>query len=117
MLNLYVLLFTPDPLIKLPLNFLCLDIRSDNTSLSITSTPNSLNIFLFNIPDTLCKVLKVINPKNIIKAIDRLLSTLPIPDPLPKYEKLLPINLGYLAWLIIGFCPAGKKAFGIPGFP
>jgi hypothetical protein len=51
----------------------------------------------FNIPDTLCKVLKVINPKTIIKAIDLLLSLLPIPDPLPKYEKLLPINLGYLA--------------------
>ena len=71
----------------------------------------------FNIPDTLCKVLKVINPKNIIKAIDLLLSLLPIPDPLPKYEKLLPINLGFLAWLIIGFCPAGKKAFGFPGYP
>ena len=71
----------------------------------------------FNTPDTLCKVLKVINPKNIIKAIDLLLSLLPIPDPLPKYEKLLPINLGYLAWLIIGFCPAGKKAFGFPGYP
>ena len=71
----------------------------------------------FNIPDALCKVLKVINPKNIIKAIDLLLSLLPIPDPLPKYEKLLPINLGYLAWLIIGFCPAGKKAFGFPGYP
>ena len=71
----------------------------------------------FNIPDTLCKVLKVINPKNIIKGIDFLLTSLAIPDPLPKYEKLLPINLGYLAWLIIGFCPAGKKAFGIPGFP
>ena len=71
----------------------------------------------FNISDTLCKVLKVINPKNIIKDIDLLLSHIPIPDPLPKYEKLLPINLGYLAWLIIGFCPAGKKAFGIPGFP
>ena len=52
-----------------------------------------------------------------MKAIDFLLSQLPIPDPLPKYEKLLPINLGYLAWLIIGFCPAGKKSFGIPGFP
>lgn len=71
----------------------------------------------FNIPNTLCKVLKIINPKNIIKAIDLLLSLLPIPDPLPKYEKLLPINLGYLAWLIIGFCPAGKKAFGFPGYP
>ena len=71
----------------------------------------------FNIPDTLCKVLKVINPQTIIKAIELLLSLLPIPDPLPKYEKLLPINLGYLAWLIIGFCPAGKKAFGFPGYP
>ena len=71
----------------------------------------------FNMPDTLCKVLKVINPQTIIKAIDLLLSLLPIPDPLPKYEKLLPINLGYLAWLIIGFCPAGKKAFGFPGYP
>lgn len=71
----------------------------------------------FNIPDTLCKVLQVINPQNMIKSIDLMLSFLPIPDPLPKYEKLLPINLGYLAWLIIGFCPAGKKAFGIPGFP
>ena len=71
----------------------------------------------FNIPETLCKVLKVINPQTIIKAIDLLLTPLPIPDPLPKYEKLLPINLGYLAWLIIGFCPAGKKAFGFPGYP
>ena len=71
----------------------------------------------FKIPETLCKVLKVINPETIIKAIDLLLSPLPIPDPLPKYEKLLPINLGYLAWLIVGFCPAGKKAFGFPGYP
>ena len=71
----------------------------------------------FNIPETLCKVLKVINPETIIKAIDLLLSPLPIPDPLPKYEKLLPINLGYVNWLSTGFCPAGKKAFGFPGFP
>lgn len=69
------------------------------------------------LPDNFCKGLEIINPKNIIKAINNVLSLLPVPDALPKYEKLTPINLGYLAWLITGFCPAGKKAFGFPGFP
>jgi hypothetical protein len=71
----------------------------------------------FVIPDNLCKSLKVINPNAIIKAIDLFLSLIPLPNALPKYEKLVPWNLGYLAWLIIGFCPGGKKAFGFPGFP
>lgn len=71
----------------------------------------------FMIPDTLCKALKVIDGKLIAKAIDLFLMLIPLPNALPKYEKLVPWNLGFLAWLLTGFCPGGKKAFGFPGFP
>ena len=97
------------------------NIANNSTRIAMIATGASLGLVCaftqFNIPDTLCKVLKVINPRTIIKDVDHLLSLLPIPDPLPKYEKLLPINLGYVNWLSTGFCPAGKKAFGFPGYP
>lgn len=64
-----------------------------------------------------CKRLNLLDPMKIIKAIELLVCFLPIPQALPKYEKLIIINLGYLAWLLTSFELAGKKSFGIPGMP
>lgn len=54
--------------------------------------------------------------KSILSTINTLLAILPLVEPLPKYERL-PMwkNLGYFLWLLTGWCPAGKKSFGIPG--
>lgn len=54
--------------------------------------------------------------ESILSAINTLLAVLPLVEPLPKYERL-PMwkNLGYFLWLLTGWCPAGKKSFGIPG--
>lgn len=64
-----------------------------------------------------CKALQLKDPASILKLIENLLTLLFIPQALPKYEKLLPINVGYLMWLILSFEPAGKKSFGFPGQP
>lgn len=45
------------------------------------------------------------------------LSTLALPEPMPKYERLSVTNLGYLTWLITSFEPTMKKCFGFPGYP
>jgi hypothetical protein len=51
----------------------------------------------------------------IYKAIDILISLLPFPQPLPKYEKLnMFTNLGFSIWLVTGWCRAGNVAFGLP---
>ena len=62
-----------------------------------------------------CRRLSLLDPMKIVKAVELLVSLLPIPQGLPKYEKLHILNLGYDAWLITSWCPAGKKSFGIPG--
>lgn len=62
-----------------------------------------------------CPDLSKLNPKEILKLIDVILKVLPIPQPLPKYENLSLLNLGFLAWLLTGFCPAGHSSFGLPG--
>ena len=56
-----------------------------------------------------------LNPETILKLINEILKTLAIPQPLPKYENLSLLNLGFLAWLLTGFCPAGQASFGLPG--
>lgn len=65
----------------------------------------------FPIPD-----IQVLDIQELIyKAIDIVLSLLPVPQPLPKYEKLNILNLGYMMWLMTGWCRAGQVAFGLPG--
>ena len=48
----------------------------------------------------------------ILKSIESIVSSIPVPQALPKFEKLSLTNLGFLAWLITGFEPAGLKSFG-----
>lgn len=65
--------------------------------------------------DISCSDLSVLDPKNILKLIEDIVKAIPVSEPLPKYENLSIDNLGFLTWLISGFCPAGKQSFGIPG--
>lgn len=51
------------------------------------------------------------------KLIGILLSTLALPEALPKYERLHVANLGFLAWMLTSFQPAMKRNFGLPGYP
>lgn len=62
-----------------------------------------------------CPDMSKLNPETILKLIDEILKLLAIPQPLPKYENLSLLNLGFLAWLLTGFCPAGQASFGLPG--
>ena len=61
-----------------------------------------------------CNALKLLDPMTILKAIETLVSLLPLAQPLPKYEKLSFTNIGFLVWLITGFEPAGFQSFGFP---
>lgn len=61
--------------------------------------------------------LQKIDPAMIRTAINMLLQSLTDADALPPYEKLSIINPRFLVFLLTGFEPAGKKTFGIPGFP
>lgn len=54
---------------------------------------------------------------SILKQVDNIVSLIPIPQSLPKYEKLSLTNLGFLAWCMTGWCPAGKQCFGFPYYP
>lgn len=52
----------------------------------------------------------------LYQAEDKLISLLPSPMPLPKYENLnMLTNIGFDMWLITGWCRAGQVAFGLPG--
>lgn len=53
----------------------------------------------------------------IRQAIKIILMSLIDAEALPRYEKLTPINVRFLMFLITGFEPAAKKTFGLPGFP
>ena len=55
--------------------------------------------------------------KAVRQAIALLLMTLVDAEALPRYEKLTPINIRFMVFLITGFEPAAKKTFGFPGFP
>lgn len=60
--------------------------------------------------------IQVMNVRELIyKAIDIVLQLLPVPQPLPKYEKMNVLNIGYMMWLMTGWCRAGQVAFGLPG--
>ena len=62
-----------------------------------------------------CEELSKLDSSTILNYIDKLLKLLIIPQPLPKFENLSPVNLGFLSWLITGFLPAGRLSFGFPG--
>ena len=61
--------------------------------------------------------LQEIDTAKILKQVDNIVSLIPIPQALPKYEKLSIANLGFLAWCMTGWCPAGKQSFGFPYYP
>lgn len=54
---------------------------------------------------------------NLMKKIALVVSLSIQPEPLPKYERLHPANIGYMTWLITSFEPTMKKCFGLPTFP
>lgn len=57
------------------------------------------------------------DPSIIRTAVMMLLQLLVDAEALPRYEKLSITNIRFLVFLVTGFEPAGKKTFGIPGFP
>lgn len=61
--------------------------------------------------------LNKLDPAKVLKTVDNIVSLIPIPQGLPKYEKLSITNLGFLAWCMTGWCPAGKQSFGFPYYP
>ena len=50
-------------------------------------------------------------------AVNALIMALFDAESLPRYEKLTPINIRFMVFLVTGFEPAAQKTFGIPGFP
>ena len=101
------------------------DITIANTNASVTDyLPEPVKLTLENIAesvDTANVPLKVslnkVNLKSILNAVETILLASIYPQPLPKYERLLPVNAGYMLFLMTGFNAAGKLAFGLPGFP
>lgn len=57
------------------------------------------------------------NPEQIKTMVNTILQSLLEAEPLPRYEKLNLINIRFLTFLATGFVPAGKRSFGIPGYP
>lgn len=72
---------------------------------------------IIDIPDSNVKLEKSFDLSLLKAAIVLLLSLLFTPEALPKYERLHPGNLGFMAWLLTSFEPTMKKCFGLPGFP
>lgn len=70
-----------------------------------------------DIPDSTIKLEDTIDLAALKGLIVKLLSTLFTPEPLPKYERLHPANLGFMTWLLTSFEPTMKKCFGLPGYP
>lgn len=70
-----------------------------------------------DIPDMPGVVLDAISDTDVNTFIKSILSLYLVSEPLPKYERLTLLNLGYMYWLIMGFEPAMKKCFGFPGYP
>ena len=50
-------------------------------------------------------------------ALANLLAMIALPEPLPKYERLHPANIGFMVWLITSFEPTMKRCFGFPMYP
>lgn len=71
----------------------------------------------FKLDGSVCKALQLLDPKKIIQLLETILKAFAAPYALPKYEELSPTTLGYLAFLMTGFCPSGHIAFGFPFCP
>jgi hypothetical protein len=50
-------------------------------------------------------------------AVNMILQAIVCAEAVPRYEKLSVSNIRFLTFLVTGFEPAGKKTFGIPGYP
>ena len=57
------------------------------------------------------------DPSIIRNAVTMLIQMITDADAVPRYEKLSVSNIRFLMFLVTGFEPAGKRTFGIPGFP
>ena len=57
------------------------------------------------------------DPSIIRNAVNMLMQMLVDADAVPRYEKLSVSNIRFLVFLVTGFEPAGKRTFGIPGYP
>jgi len=59
------------------------------------------------------------DPNNIKKVIHMAIEVLLMAyaEPLPRYEKLTPVNVRFMMHLALAWEPTAKKCFGIPGFP
>ena len=57
------------------------------------------------------------DPSIIRTSVMMLMQLLVDADAVPRYEKLSVANTRFLVFLVTGFEPAGKRTFGIPGFP
>lgn len=62
-------------------------------------------------------ILPKFDPSIIRNAVNMLMQMLVDADAVPRYEKLSVANIRFLVFLVTGFEPAGKRTFGIPGFP
>lgn len=52
----------------------------------------------------------------LMRAIDIIMSSVPLAEPMPKYERLFILtNPGFFIFLATGWCVAGKMCFGMPG--
>jgi ElaB/YqjD/DUF883 family membrane-anchored ribosome-binding protein len=89
--------------------------KSQVLAMSATATASVANGGQFN-PGNFPSLPKV-DGTAIKQAIKLLLMSLVDAEALPRYEKLTPINIRFLVFLITGFEPAAKKSFGMPGFP
>lgn len=72
---------------------------------------------IVDIPDTNVELEKTIDLTVLRQLIITALNLLCSPEALPKYERLHPLNINFLIWLITSFEPTMKKCFGIPTFP
>ena len=62
-------------------------------------------------------ILPKFDPSIIRNAVTTLMNMLVDADAVPRYEKLSISNIRFLVFLVTGFEPAGKRTFGIPGYP
>lgn len=120
--NISIIDYLPEP-IKLQIQNIIMAIDQANVPIKISFIAASaalgagLALTGTKIEINPCVDLSKINVQNIINAIEAILMVSIIPQPLPKYEKLLPINVGFMIFLMSGFNAGGKLAFGLPGFP
>jgi hypothetical protein len=89
--------------------------KSKIAEMTARSTESVSNGGEFN-PGKLGK-LTAFNSNTIKTAANAIIQGLTCAEAVPRYEKLNISNIRFLTFLLTGFEPAGKKTFGIPGFP